>query len=408
MYWMKARFIPFVIGILLLLLLILSVIPVGNELVNSRSKPSVTLLYASAGMMPQLLNTSQVDAFIVWESVVSTSELGNIGRVIARDVDLPPDHKWAHSACNVLVMRNEFIRTEPEIASLLSAITIAGMKQIEKDPARAINITAGWVYGSEPIRSAGTYLNPQDVETEAFRHIIFTDSASIPEISRIALPVFPDNNSENNASPNISKSVRIYADALLNGSVPVITGQPPRIRIGYLPSSDMYAPLYVAIMDHETICNTYGFCLAPEPGGSDRPGHCSLMVQNQTVASVDLLPGSVGGGVMTGLGQDAIDVAYIGSVPALLQISKGNDASIIQSVNAGGSGLIVSNAAPCTDWDSFISWIKESSAAKKPVILAVPQSSIQEEMMREAFEYEGVEIVLYGLPPRWSINETPA
>lgn len=403
---MKARFIPFVCGIILLLLFFLSVLPVSHELVSSNTKPSVTLVYASSGMMPQLLNTSQVDAFIVWESVVTISELGHIGRVIARDTDFPPDHKWEHTACNVLVMRNEFIRKNPEIASLLSAITIAGMKQIKKDPARGINITAAWVFGSQPIRSAGSFLNPEDVEARAFQHINFTDSAVNPEISPIGLPVLSNDKIQNNESLKISESVRLYANDLLNGSEPVITGQGPRIKIGYLPSSDLYAPLYVAIMEHETICNTYGFCLAPEPGSSDRPSHGELIVHNQTIAPVDFLPGSVGGGVMTGLGQDAIDVAYIGSVPALRQISMGNAASVIQSVNTGGSGLIVSNMAPCTDWKSFISWIKNRSAAGNSVIFAVPQSSIQEEMMREAFAYEGIEIILYGLPPRWSINET--
>ena len=407
-YYMKARFIPIVCGIILLLLFILSIVPVGHELVNSNTKPSVTLVYASSGMMPQLLNTSQVDAFIVWESVVSTSKLGGIGRVIARDADFPPEHKWEHSACNVLVMRNEFILKNPGIASLLSAITMAGMKQIEKDPAHAINITAAWVYGSQPIRSAGTYLNPHDVEAEAFQHIIFTDSAVPPDISRIGLPVFSGNKSGINESSGISTSVKTYAKELLNGSEPQITGKLSTIKIGYLPSSDLYAPLYVAIMDHETICNTYDFCLVPDSGSSVRPSSCNLIVHNQTIATVDLLPGSVGGGVMTGLGQDAIDVAYIGSVPALLQISMGNTASIIQSVNTGGSGLIVNNTAPCTDWRSFILWIKNRSAAGNPVILAAPQSSIQEEMMREAFDYEGIQIILYGIPPRWEINETSA
>lgn len=357
-------------------------------------------------MMPQLLNTSQVDAFIVWESVVSTTELGNIGKVIARDADFPPDHKWEHSACNVLVMRNAFIKENPEIASLLSAITIAGMKQIEKDPARAINITAEWVYGTQPIRSAGISLKPQDVETRAFPHINFTDSAIIPEITRIAHPVLSSDETENTESSSIANQVRIRAQNLLNGSPADVPDQQSRIQIGYLPSSDLYAPLYVATMEHEEICNTYGFCLVPGPGNINRPRNCELVVQNETVATVDLLPGSVGGGVMTGLGQDAIDVAYIGSVPALLQISMGNTASIIQSVNAGGTGLIVNNSATCTDWNTFIGWVKSRSTTGNPVILAAPQSSIQEEMMREALAYEGVQITQYGLPPRWSINET--
>lgn len=402
---MRAGLIPLVCGIILLILLFLSAVPIKHELSSTNNSPSVTLVYASSGMMPQLLNTSQVDAFIVWESVVSTAELGNIGRVIARDADFPPDHKWENSACNVLVMRNDFIRKYPEIASLLSAVTMAGMEQIQKDPATAINITANWVYGTKPIRTAGLYLNPLDVEKEAFKHINFTDSASLPKISWIDTPEKTSDINQNHTLV-MNESVRIRAEELLAGAEPEISGKPPKVEIGYLPSSDLYAPLYVTVMDHEDVCNAYGFCLAPKPGSSGRPGHCNLIVHNQTVASVDLLPGSVGGGVMTGLGQNAMDVAYIGSVPVLLQISMGNEASVVQSVNAGGTGLIVDNNAPCNDWNSFISWIKTRSLAGNPVILAVPQSSIQEEMIRESLNYEGIQIILYGLPPRWNYNDT--
>ncbi|HWQ63298.1 MAG TPA: ABC transporter substrate-binding protein, partial [Methanospirillum sp.] len=360
--------------------------------------PVVTLVYASSGIMPQLLNTSQVDAFIVWESVVSTAEQGGIGKVIARDADIPPDHKWENSACNVLVLRNKFIAQYPEIAALLSAVTIAGMRQIQKDPDGAQNITATWVYGSKPVLSAGFYLDPQDVEKEAFKHINFTDSASLPDISWMVEPSYSDKTGENK-TPSVNESVKMRAEALLNGSEPEISGKPPIIQIGYLPSSDLYAPLYVTIMDHENICDTYGFCLEPEPGLSGRPTECHLKYQNKTIAEVELMPGSVGGGIMTGLGQDAMDGGYIGSVPSLLQISMGNEASIIQSINAGGTGLVVDDKAPCTDWSSFITWIKTRSAQNQPVILAVPQSSIQEEMIREAFKYEDIQISLYGLPP---------
>jgi len=403
---MKARIILIVCGFLCILLLILSMIPVGHDLLSPSGKPYVTLVYASSGMMPQLLNTSQVDAFLVWESVVSTSECGNIGKVIARDNDLPPEHKWESTACNVLVIRNEFIEENAEVSALLSAITTIGINQISKDPAHAINITAEWVYGSKPILSAGMYLNPHDVETTAFRHITFTETATNPDISAIGLPMQTDKKAELNNRSSLSESVHVRADQLLNGSNPRINKKTPTIRIGYLPSSDLYAPLYVAIKEHNEICTSYDFCLAPESDDSDRPSRCNLVVHNQTIAKVELLPGSVGGGVMTGLGQDAMDAAYIGSVPALLQISTGNSASIIKSINSGGTGLVVGNTAPCTDWDSFITLIEKRSTAGDPIVLAVPQSSIQEEMMREALNYEGIQIVLYGLPPRWSINET--
>lgn len=385
------------VGAGLILVLIVLLFQVPGTLTQSGSSPTVMLVYASSGIMPQLLNTSQIDACIVWESVVSTTTLGDIGKVAAREKDIPPDHKWKDSACNVLVMRDDFINQYPEIASLLSAVTIAGMREIKKDPDSAKEITATWVYGAKPIRSADISLNPHDVENESFPHITFTDTAPLPDIASTT----PGMNGEDtvHADSMTNESVKTRAMELLSGAKVRTGTEPPLVRVGYLPSSDLYAPLYVTIKRSQQICDEYGFCLVPDPGEQGRPENCELKVQNDTAAYVRLFPGSVGGGLMTALGQNALDAAYIGSVPVMLQISMGNHASVIQSINAGGTGLLVDDAAPVTDWDSFVAWIRKRSAEGRPVILAAPQSSIQEEMIREAFEYEGIHISLYGLSP---------
>ncbi|WP_324331970.1 ABC transporter substrate-binding protein, partial [Methanospirillum sp.] len=216
----------------------------GKEVQDIPKESQVQLVYATSGIMPQLLNTSQVDAFFVWESVVSTAEMGGIGKVIARDADIPPDRKWENTACNVLVMRNSFINEYPEIASLLSAITIAGIQRIHEDPDEAMNITAGWVYGSQPIRSAGLYLNPIDLEKNAFPHIKFTNRAVLPDLGYIQ-KVLPDSDQIPDSSSWENVTVFNRALDLLNGSEPLISNTPSHVRIGYLPSADLYAPLYV-------------------------------------------------------------------------------------------------------------------------------------------------------------------
>ena len=99
---------------------------------------------------------------------------------------------------------------------------------------------------------------------------------------------------------------------------------------------------------------------------------------------------------MTTIGQKALDGAYVGSVPAELQIALGNPALIIQSINTGGSGLVVANGSPLRDWNDFVQWTKIRSEAGRPVVIASVQSSIQEEMVREAFAYENITVILYG------------
>jgi hypothetical protein len=86
----------------------------------------------------------------------------------------------------------------------------------------------------------------------------------------------------------------------------------------------------------------------------------------------------------------------VGSVPAELQIALGNPALIIQSINTGGSGLVVTNDSYVRDWNDFVLWVKSRSAAGRPVVIAAVQSSIQEEMVREACAYENITVILYG------------
>lgn len=113
-------------------------------------QPQVYLLYASAGTMPQLLNTGQIDAFLVWEPVVSNAQLSGIGKRVAVPADLPPPGKWDNAAINVLVLRRDVIGGDPEVSALLSALTRAAINRSDEDPVLAENITAAWVFGKNP------------------------------------------------------------------------------------------------------------------------------------------------------------------------------------------------------------------------------------------------------------------
>jgi len=150
------------------------------------------------------------------------------------------------------------------------------------------------------------------------------------------------------------------------------------------------------VEDSQYFCDRYGFCLVPDEKEASRPVQCTLLVRGVPAAHINLVPGQSGGGIMTTIGQKALEGAYVGSVPAELQIALGNPSSIIQSINTGGSGLVVNNRAPVKDWESFINWIKSCSSEDQPIVIATVQSSIQEDMIRDALAYENIPVILYG------------
>jgi ABC-type nitrate/sulfonate/bicarbonate transport system substrate-binding protein len=361
--------------------------------------PSVSLVYASAGSMAQLLNTGQIDAFLIWEPVVANSELSGIGKRIAVPADLPPPGKWDNAAINILVLREDITQTYPDISALLSALTTAAINRTSEDPALAENITANWVFGTNPILTPQGTLNPLDVEHRSFANMVFTANAEPPEATIVQSAITSVYGGSGTYDPTdwVNTNVTDRAALFLNGTeVPQAGTVIPTLNIGYIPSSDNYAPVYVMVKDSQYFCERYGFCLVPDDPDLSRPVHCTLYVNGTPAAHINLVMGQSGGGIMTTIGQKALDGAYLGSVPAELQISLGNPARIIQSVNTGGSGLVVTNGSSLRDWNDFVVWAKSRSAAGRPLVIATVQSSIQEEMVREACAYENITVILYG------------
>lgn len=359
--------------------------------------PKVYLLYASAGSMPQLLNTGQIDAFIIWEPVVANAELSGIGKMIATPSDLPPPGRWADAAINVLVLRKDVIEQYPDISAVLSALTIAAINRTNEDPELAKDITSDWVFGNNPILTPKGSLNPLDVENLSFDNTVFTAFAKLPRSGIVRQVIQTGTNGRYNPNDMKNPDVLVRGEQFLNGSaVPQVFGYIPTINIGYISSSDLYAPLYVMVKDSQYFCDNYEFCLVSNDEGASRPFHCTLFVQGTPVAHINLVPGQSGGGIMTTIGQKSLNGAYVGTVPAELQIALGNPSFIIQSINTGGSGLVVNNYAPCKDWNSFIFWAKSRSSVNRPIVIATVQSSIQEDMIREALAYEKIPVILYG------------
>ena len=138
--------------------------------------------------MVQLLNAGQIDAFIVWEPIVSTATLTGTGKMIATPGWMPPPGEWGDTACCVLVLRNDMISKNPDVSALLSGLTTAAVERVNENQSLAQNITADWVFGSKPLLTASGTLEPISVEQQAFTNINFTSQSVPPDMNEIGLP----------------------------------------------------------------------------------------------------------------------------------------------------------------------------------------------------------------------------
>ena len=392
---MKGRplYLMLVICFLLVITLLFLALCPGFQDTGPGSQSRAYLLYTSSGSMVQLLNAGQVDAFIVWEPVVSTAVLPGTGKMIATPDMMPPPGEWGDTACCVFILRDDVIAKDRNVSALLSALTTAAVQRVNENQSLAENITADWVFGTKPLLTASGTLNPVTVEQQAFTNINFTSQANAPDMDEIGLP----GGGTRPGTPPMDQSVVEQGKQYLNGTLALPeAGKIVQVNLGYLPSSDHTAPLYVMVKDSDYFRERYGFWLAPDDPSESRPGHCTLYVNGQPFANVNLVPGQSGGGIMTTIGQGALDGAYIGSVPEELQIGLGNPSTMVQSINSGGTGLVVSPLAPCDDWVTFTEWAEDRSAGGRPLVIATVQSSIQESIIRSALAYDNITVIMYG------------
>jgi ABC-type nitrate/sulfonate/bicarbonate transport system substrate-binding protein len=392
---MKGRQLPLTLVICLLLvvtLLFLAIYPDYQNASQYGFQNRAYLVYTSSGSMVQLLNAGQIDAFIVWEPIVSTATLPGTAKMIATPESIPPPGVWGDTACCVFILRNDMVAKNPNVSALLSGLTTAAVERVNENQSLAENITAAWVFGTKPLLTASGTLNPLSVEQQAFTNINFTSGAYPPDINDIGLPAEDSTN-----TPQMDQAIVEQGKQYLNGTLALPeTDTPVQVNLGYLASSDHTAPLYVMVKDAEYFRDRYGFYLAPDNPAESRPQHCTLYVNDQPFANVSLIPGQSGGGIMTTIGQGALDGAYIGSVPEELQMGLGNPSTMIQSINSGGTGLVVNNQAPCSDWNTFTDWAEMRSANGNPLVIATVQSSIQETIIRSALAYDNITVIMYG------------
>ncbi len=396
------RIIP---AIVLVGILALALVIAGCTEQPPEEAAQVGILYSAAGPMPSLLATGQIDGYLIWQPQVELANSSGVGKIVSYSQDLPPGI-WNDHTCCALIARNDQIENDPDLVNAMSALTIVGVQYIRDNPDKSVDITAEWLFGTANIMVGNVTLSPVDVEKRAMRTFNFTTEIS-------------DNWVESN-----EQFVQAYSDlGYINGQLKgasagevdnllfdfgpyhaakqmlddgqIITPAPVErtLAIGYLPS-DHDAPLFVLLKDWEYFEETYGIALKPADPGVQKPDKAELIVNGQKVANFQIVLGQGGAGLMTSMGQDAIQFAYAGTPPAILAIDQGTPVTILHPIHTEGSALVVTSSAPANDWNTFVAWAKQRSAEGKSLKIATAQNSIQDVILRYALYDAGFTVTL--------------
>ncbi len=367
---------------------------------------TVQITYATAGQMPLLLATDQINGYMIWQPFVAVANVSGIGKVVSYSQNLPPPKIWEDHSCDSLVARDAVSIGEPDITNALSAALIASDQFIQDNPNRAAEICADWIFGSGNLTYGNITVSSLVVERQSIPTIRFSTDPSPQWLQSNILFVqalrdigYVTGTLSNASEAQINTSLYNFgpyttAKAMVqNKSVQVPEEEPKKILIGYL-LSDHDAPLFVAVKEWQYFNDTYGVALKPISDAPGRVQAAELLVQGKKIADVTFVQGEGGAQLMTLMASNALDFAIAGTPPTISAIDKGTPVKILFPVQNEGSGLVVTSRAPVNGWDSFVTWVKSTSTPSKPVIIATVQGSIQDVQLRYALEQSNITVTI--------------
>ncbi len=374
-----------------------TVSPSGGDVIVTYTK--------GTGPMPTLLGTDQIDGYIAWQPFVEVPPMAGIGKILLYSGDLPPQGKWKDHPCCVFTANQKVIAQNPDLTNALTASMILATQYLEEHPEESAEIVADWLAGKGNFTYGEISVSSVDVLKRAFPTVKFvndpTDKWMDSNIEFVhALRELEVLTGSLKASSDADSKTILFDTAPYNsaqsmiGAGKITTPTPVKgsVGIGYL-MSDHHAALFVAIKKWEYFNDTYGIAIKPRDTAASRPDIADFIVNGEKVAEIKLISGDAGPQLMQLMATDNIQYALVGNPPAISAADKGTPVKIIMSINSEGSGVVVTEDSPANDWNSFVAWAKERSAAGKPLRIAAPgKGSIQDVMIRYSLETSGLSI----------------
>ena len=374
-----------------------TVSPAGAQVIVTYTK--------GTGPMPTLLGTDQIDGYIAWQPFVEVPPMAGIGKVLVYSGDMPPEGKWKDHPCCVFTATEKAIAEHPDLVNAMTASMILATRYLEEHPDESAEIVAEWLAGKGNFTYGDISVSSVDVLKRAFPTVKFenepTEQWMDSNIEFVhALRELQVLTGSLKDSPDADSKALLFdttpydaAQSMVDkGMIATPTPVEGAVGVGYL-MSDHHAALFVAIKKWEYFNDTYGIALKPRDPAASRPDTADLMVNGEKVAELKLISGDAGPQLMQLMATDNIQFALVGNPPAISAADKGTPVKIIMAINFEGSGVVVTEDSPATDWNSFVAWAKERSAAGKPLKIAAPgKGSIQDVMIRYSLEASGLSV----------------
>ncbi|MDO5846846.1 MAG: ABC transporter substrate-binding protein [Methanocorpusculum sp.] len=369
---------------------------------DSTGGPTVEVVEIAAGQQVSSLGMGQIDGMINWQPNIAAATESGIGKVISYSQDLPrSDGKtWKEHTCCVFGANEKGIENN-DLAAVLTGLMLLGNEYITEHPKESAVFVSDWLYGNtDPTFGdktvSGTSIIEASLPTIRFSTDItdrwLESNYEFVETQRSLGTIvnYLKDTSREETEELIYDFDSYYTavEAIENGVLPQPVSKD--IAIGYL-LSDHDSPLFILLKNWEYFKNNYNAYLKPVAEKAGPVEKAELYVNGQKICNVSIVAGSGGPNLMTMLQTNAIQYAVAGTPPFLSSIDTQPGLKILAPIMTEGSALVVTADAPANNWAEFVAWAKESSAAGKNLIIAIPQvKSIQDVQLKDALESAGI------------------
>ncbi len=387
-------------GILLLAFAV--IITAGCVGTDTSGKPTVEVVEIAAGQQVSSLGMGQIDGMINWQPNIAAATESGIGKVISYSQNLPraEGKTWKEHTCCVFGANEEALENN-DLAAVLTGLMLLGNKYITEHPDESAAFVADWLYGNTNPTFGDKTISGTSIIKASLPTIRFSTEISDTWLdsnyefleTQRSLGTIVNNlkNTSREETEELIYDFKPYytaVEALYAGALPEPVSKD--VTIGYLPS-DHDAPLFVLLKNWEYFkdnCNAY---LKPEAEKTGKVDKAELYVNGKKVCNVSLVEGNGGPNLMTMLQTKKIQYAVAGTPPFLSSIDTNPGLKILAPIMTEGSALVVAADAPANNWNEFVAWAKERSAAGKNLVIAIPQvKSIQDVQLKDALESAGI------------------
>lgn len=119
-------------------------IPFSREEIIGDAKVIVVNLHGAQNLIPALEN-DLIDGFVIMQPFAALAEYQQVGKMVAKLCDLPPEQQWAGHPCCAVAANGVVLKRQRELLTKLVTLLLRGNRYLQQHPEDSAVLVARWL-----------------------------------------------------------------------------------------------------------------------------------------------------------------------------------------------------------------------------------------------------------------------